>query len=40
MHAIKIARKHEKKLVAFLDHWANYRERFVLGWEVCLPDEI
>lgn len=38
--AIKIARKHGKRSVAFLDHWVNYRERFVRDGEMHLPDEI
>lgn len=38
--AIKMAREHGKQSVAFLDHWVNYRERFIRGGETCLPDEI
>lgn len=38
--AIRRARELGKRSVAFLDHWVNYRERFVRGGETCLPDEI
>ena len=38
--AIKMAREHGKRAVAFLDHWENYRERFIRGGAICLPDEI
>jgi hypothetical protein len=38
--AIEGARRLGKKSVAFLDHWVNYRERFVRGRAVHLPDEI
>ena len=38
--AIRMAREYGKRSVAFLDHWGNYRERFVRGGEICLPDEI
>lgn len=38
--AIKMAKKHGKQSVAFLDHWGNYRERFIRGGVICLPDEI
>jgi hypothetical protein len=38
--AIKMARQQGKRSVAFLDHWVNYRERFIRGGETCLPDEI
>jgi hypothetical protein len=38
--AIEIARAMGKRSVAFLDHWVNYRERFVRGGETHLPDEI
>lgn len=39
-NAIKLARSLGKRSVAFLDHWVNYRERFVRGGEIHLPDEI
>lgn len=38
--AIKMARSLGKPSVAFLDHWINYRERFIRSGELCLPDEI
>lgn len=38
--AIKLARSAGKRSVAFLDHWVNYRERFVRLNETCMPDEI
>lgn len=39
-NAIKLARTFGKYSVAFLDHWVNYRERFIRYNETCLPDEI
>lgn len=38
--AIAIATALGKRSVAFLDHWVNYRERFVRGGDTRLPDEI
>lgn len=38
--AIKLAREKGKQSVAFLDHWGNYRERFIRGKEISLPDQI
>jgi hypothetical protein len=38
--AIRLARSMGKRSVAFLDHWVNYRERFVRQGATCLPDEI
>ncbi len=38
--ARKLARSAGLKSVAVIDHWANYRERFVRGGEEVLPDEI
>lgn len=38
--AIELARACGKRSVAFLDHWANYRERFVRGGTLHFPDEI
>ena len=37
-----IVRAHElgKPSVTFLDHWINYRERFLRNGKECLPDEI
>lgn len=39
-NAIKLARSLNKHSVAYLDHWVNYRERFVRSGEAILPDEI
>ncbi len=39
-NAIKLARASGKHSIAFLDHWVNYRERFIRSGETCLPDEI
>lgn len=39
-NAIKTAKRTGKRSVAFLDHWGNYRERFVRKGITCLPDEI
>lgn len=38
--AIELARARGKRSVAFLDHWTNYRERFVRGEVAHLPDEV
>jgi hypothetical protein len=38
--AIEIARTQGKRSAAFLDHWVNYRERFVRAGGTHLPDEI
>jgi hypothetical protein len=37
---IKEAKKQQKKVIVFLDHWINYRERFIRNNEEYLPDEI
>lgn len=39
-NAIKLARLLGKPSVAYLDHWVNYRNRFVRSGETILPDEI
>ncbi|NTW68479.1 MAG: hypothetical protein HGB23_01355 [Chlorobiaceae bacterium] len=39
-NAIKLARTANKRSIAFLDHWVNYRDRFVRSAETVLPDEI
>lgn len=39
-NAIQLARKFGKKSIAFLDHWSNYKERFIRNNKLCLPDEI
>lgn len=38
LRAIRQARASSKPSVAFLDHWVNYRMRFVRGHETVLPD--
>ena len=38
--AIQLANRKKKKVVAFLDHWSNYKERFTRFHELHLPDEI
>lgn len=39
-NAIKHARALGKSVVAFIDHWVNYKERFIRSGETCLPNEI
>lgn len=38
--AMKMARSEGKTIVAFLDHWSNYQERFIRGDLQVLPDEV
>jgi len=38
--AIRLARALGKRTVSFLDHWLNYKDRFVRLGEQCLPDEL
>jgi hypothetical protein len=38
--AIGLARQAGKKSVAFLDHWVNYKERFIRAGQEHIPDEI
>ena len=38
--AIVQAKAAGKKVVAFLDHWVNYRARFQLGDALVMPDEL
>ncbi len=38
--AIGLARSASKRVVAFLDHWVNYRERFERHGEFHIPDEL
>lgn len=40
VQAIALARQRGRKSVAFLDHWVNYRERFLRNGKLELPDEI
>lgn len=35
-----LAKQHQVKNIAALDHWVNYAERFTKNNECCLPDEI
>ena len=39
-NALRLARLHDKRSVAYLDHWCHYRERFVRSQDEQLPDEI
>ena len=39
-NAIKFARSLGKRSIAFLDHWVNYRDRFIRSDQTFLPDEI
>ncbi|MBU1012542.1 MAG: hypothetical protein KKG99_06020 [Bacteroidetes bacterium] len=38
--AIRLCKSSGKRVIAFLDHWVNYRERFLNNGELILPDEI
>lgn len=38
--AIQRAKKANKKVISFIDHWVNYRERYFKKSEYALPDEI
>jgi hypothetical protein len=40
LRAIALARARGRPSVAWLDHWTNYRERFVRGGTACLPDQV
>jgi hypothetical protein len=40
LRALRLARSAHKHSVTFLDHWVNFRERFVRGGVATLPDEI
>lgn len=37
---IQFARSRQIRVAAYLDHWNNYLERFLLNDNLCLPDEI
>lgn len=37
---LRLARRFGKRTVTVLDHWVNYRDRFVRHGEQCLPDEV
>lgn len=38
--AIRIAKKNDKLVISFIDHWVNYLERFIYNSEIVLPNEI
>lgn len=38
--AILLAKENSKKVIAFLDHWVNYTDRFLENGMLLLPDEI
>lgn len=40
INAIKLARSQGKHSIAFLDHWVDYRDRFIRSGEAFLPDAI
>ena len=35
-----LAKNKNKKLIAYLDHWVNYRERFIYKKKIIQPNEI
>jgi hypothetical protein len=40
LNAIKLAKLYNKKSIVYLDHWTNYKSRFVRNNNLTLPDEI
>lgn len=40
IEAVAYAKKKKVKVASYLDHWVNYRERFLLNGTIILPDEI
>lgn len=40
LHAIALAKASSKRVVVFLDHWANYQDRFLQFGQLVLPDEL
>lgn len=38
--ALKKAKSLKKKVVSYLDHWVNFKDRFIQDGELFLPDEI
>ena len=40
INAIELARSLGKRSIVFLDHWVDYRDRFIRSGEIFLPDEI
>jgi hypothetical protein len=39
-YATREARRLKKRSITYIDHWGNYRERFILRNSLVLPDEI
>jgi len=39
-NAILFAKKHKKKIIAYIDHWVEYRERFLKRKKMVRPDEV
>lgn len=39
-NAIKAAKKYDKFCITFLDHWVNYKKRFLRKNKLALPDKI
>jgi hypothetical protein len=39
-NAIIFAKKNNKKIIAYIDHWVEYRERFLKNKKLIRPDEI
>lgn len=39
-NAILLAKKNKIKVISFIDHWVNYRQRFLLNAKKILPNEI
>ena len=40
LNAILKSKKKKKKVFSFIDHWVNYKKRFLLKKKLILPDEI
>ena len=40
INAIILSNKLKKKVISFIDHWVNYRERYIMDDNIFLPDEI
>ena len=38
--AIRMCKLSGKRVISFIDHWVNYRERFLINNKLILPDEI
>jgi hypothetical protein len=39
-NAMEFAKKNKKKVVAYIDHWTNYKERFRKNKKLIKPDEV